>query len=254
MKIGLVTGATSGIGREYAKALAAMGYNLVITGRRLEYIDEVKKELESSYKVEVEVILVDFGIKDDFMAFIDKISRLKIDFVVNNAGYGNEKDFLQMDFEDMEKMVEVHINAGMKIIRSLLPNMTEGTIINVSSLASYTPTSYNGLYGGTKSFINFFTESLYIRLRKDGFRVQLLLPSFTYTDFHKRQGIDVDNLKNKGFIRWMDAKEVVDYSIKSLNKKGCLCIPGRLNRILFFMFRFVSRRFYYKMIEKDKGL
>lgn len=254
MKRGLVTGATSGIGKEYARALAAMGYNLVITGRRREYIEEVKNELERLYKVEVEVVIVDFGMEEHFAEFLDKIRNMKIDFIVNNAGYGNDRDFLKMDFEDMEKMVDVHINAGMKIIRSLLPNMSRGTIVNVSSLASFTPTSYNSLYGGTKAFINFFTEALYIRLRKDGFRVQLLLPSFTYTDFHKRQGIPEEKLKNKAFIKWMDAREVVEYSIKSLNKKGCLCIPGRINRVLFFMFRFIPRSFYYKIIEKDKGL
>lgn len=252
MKKALITGASSGIGKEFAFCLGEMGYNLIITGRREKEIYAVKEEIEGKYGVEVEVFIIDFGHKNEFELFLEKIRKKEITFVINNAGYGHGKKFEELSYDEIAKMLDVHIMAGVRIIKNLLEEDSLQKIINVSSLASYLPTSYNGIYGGSKSFINFFTESLFIKLRKRGISVQLLLPSFTYTDFHSRQGIE--RPKSRGIIRWMEAGEVAKYSLKSIDKNSCLCIPGLINRILFKIFNFVPKKLYYKIAEKSREL
>lgn len=250
----LITGATSGIGREYAIQLAKKGYNLIITGRREKIIHELKSILEGEYGIEVEVVIADFSIEEDVERVVEAGKKIGIDMIINNAGFGNEASFFDNSYESIKGMIDVHILALTRLTRELIPVMNSGTVINVSSLASYLPTPYNNVYGGTKAYINVFTESLYLELREKGFKVQLLLPSFTYTQFHKRIGIDDSMRKNKGLIRWMKAGDVVSYSLNSLNKNKCLCIPGSLNRVLFQLFKIIPKNIYYNFVKNMKKL
>ncbi len=246
---GLITGATSGIGREYAYALGKKGYNLILTGRRKEVLEKIKDELENRYKVECHLVIGDFS-RVEIVEELIRIAKKKgIDMLINNVGFGNEYKFFQGEYAESEKMIDVHIKVMTRLTHDLVPTMKKGTIINVSSLASFLPTSYNNVYGGTKAYINIFTESLYLHLKKKGFKVQLLLPSFTYTQFHAKIGIKDSQRKNKGLIRWMEAREVVGYSLDSLEKNRCICIPGKLNRFLYKLFKLVPKSLYYYFVK-----
>lgn len=251
---GLITGATSGIGKEYAYALGKKGYDLILTGRRKEVLEEIKKDIEDRYKVEVYIHIGDFSRVEVVEELIKIVKEKDLDILINNVGFGNSHKFFEGTYEESEKMIDVHVKVMTRLIYELVPLMNKGKIINVSSLASFLPTSYNNVYGGTKAYINIFTESLYLHLKKDGFRVQLLLPSFTYTEFHAKLGMEDSARKNKGLIRWMEVKEVVNYSLDCLEKDRCLCIPGRLNRLLYSLFKFIPKNLYYYFVKNMNEL
>jgi len=253
MKNALITGATSGIGASFAKKLGKEGYNLYITGRRIEVIDKLAYDLRRKYNIKVIVILADFTIPQEVDNLLKKIERIPFDFLINNVGFGHEKKFFDDTYEKQYEMIEAHINSFCKITYLVSRNMRKnkkGSIINVSSLAGFAPTSFNHLYSSTKSFITTFTESLHLELSPLGIRVQVLCPGFTRSDFHKSLNIKEETFKNKGLVRWMDPDKVAELSLKSLNKKGGLYIPGLSNKILYIIVKILPRKLYYSLSRK----
>lgn len=253
MKCALITGGTSGIGAAYARALAKKGYNIMITGRRQEVIEKTAEEIRKSFKVDVEVILADFTQKADVDKLVERVKGENIEFLVNNVGFGNKRVFLEDTYEDQRKMLDVQIDTMCRITHLVAGRMKtsgRGNIINVSSLAAFTPASFNHLYSASKSFIVTFSEALHIDLMDDGIEVQVLCPGFTKTDFHRDMNIEEKTFENRGLIRWMDATKVVEISLKELEKRGGICIPGTCNKILYLILKFLPRRVYYKVAKR----
>ena len=255
MKNALITGATSGIGASFARKLGKEKYNLYITGRRVEIIEKLACDLREKYNIEVTVILVDFTIPKEVDCLLKKIKMVPFDFLINNVGFGHEKKFFDDTYKKQNEMIEAHIISFCKITHLVSKNMINnrrGNIINVSSLAGFSPASFNHLYSATKSFIITFTESLYLELSPLGIRVQVLCPGFTRSDFHKSLNIKEKTFKNKGLIRWMEADKVTTLSLKSLNKQGGLYIPGLSNKILYILIKTLPKRLYYFLAKKMK--
>ena len=253
MKNALITGATSGIGASFARKLGKGGYNLYITGRRIEVIEKLAYDIRKKYHVKVIVILADFTIPQEVDNLLKKIETVPFDFLINNVGFGHEKKFFDDTYEKQYEMIEAHINSFCKITYLVSRNMRKnknGNIINVSSLAGFAPTSFNHLYSSTKSFITTFTESLHLELSSLGIRVQALCPGFTRSDFHKSLNIKEETFKNRGLVRWMDSDRVTELSLKSLNKKGGLYIPGWSNKILYMIVKILPRKLYYSIARK----
>ena len=253
MKNALITGATSGIGASFARKLAGEGYNLYITGRRVEIIEKLASDLRENYHIKVIVILADFTTPEEVDNLLKKIKTVYFDFLINNVGFGHEKKFFDDTYDKQYEMIEAHINSFCKITHLVSRNMRKnksGNIINVSSLASFTPTSFNHLYSSTKSFVTTFTESLHLELSPLGIRVQVLCPGFTRSDFHKSLNIKKETFKNKGLVRWMDSDKVTELSLKSLNKKGGIYIPGFFNKILYIIVKIIPRKLYYSLTRK----
>jgi len=250
----LITGATSGIGAEYARRLASDGYNLIITGRREAKIRALADELSNAYGSDVEVILVELS---DFAQVDDLIENIKdqdIHLLVNNAGFGTIKFFSNEPFELYEKMIHVHILAHMKIIYAILPQMIEngkGTIINISSAGAFLPSPKTVVYSGTKAFLVAFTESLHMELEGTGVQVQVVCPGLTKTDMHVRLGIPEDRIINWGLFQWISPQEVVECSLRCLKKKKVLCLPGRLNKMQVFMRRLVPESLFFKTTSRS---
>ena len=249
----LITGATSGIGAEYARRLAAGGYNLIITGRREAKIKTLAEELTQAYNCKVEVFLVelsDFTQVDDF---IESIKDRDIHLLVNNAGFGTTKFFSHEPFELYEKMIRAHILAHMKIVYAILPEMIKkraGTIINVSSAGAFLPSPKTAVYSGTKAFLVAFTESLHMELEGTGIHVQVVCPGLTKTDMHVRLGIPEDRVVDWGPFQWISPQEVVECSLRCLKKKKVLCLPGRLNKMQIFTRRLVPESLYFKTTSR----
>lgn len=251
----LITGATSGIGAAYAKALAQKGYNLLLTGRRKEKLMELADRLKTEYSIKIEVLLADFTNEEDLKKVIDRISKCEnLEYVINNAGYGHGKSFSTDTYENQQKMLQVHIHAAAHIVHSAVPilkKQKKGFIINVSSLASFTPFGNAALYCSTKAFLNMFSECLSRELKIYNIKVQALCPGFTRTNFHNKLGMDSSKLKNNGLIRWMHADEVVRQSLQALSKEKVIVIPGISNVILYYLVKLLPKRIYNHVTQKD---
>jgi short-subunit dehydrogenase len=252
-KTALITGATSGIGAEYARRLASYGYDLIVTGRRSEKIHALANELSQSNGSDVEVYIVELSDSVQVDDLIGKIKDRKIDLLVNNAGFGTTGLFHQEPFDHYENMVAVHILAHMKIIYAILPKMIEkgsGAIINVSSSGAFLPSPKTVTYSGTKAFLVAFTESLHLELEGTGVQVQVVCPGLTKTDMHTRLGIPEEDTADWGPFKWISPREVVECSMRCLKKKRVLCLPGRLNGMQVFMRRLVPESLYYKVTSR----
>lgn len=248
----VVTGATSGIGRAFAEKFAEQGYDLLITGRREKLIKKFGDELEKKYGIKTTVVIADFSNHVQFSELLVAIDGLDfIGALVNNVGFGNQKNFLEDSFENQERMLKVHINSMASLTHTALKKMGRGSyIINVSSMAAFTPAGFNHFYSASKAFVNSFSESLYVSLKGKGIRVQALCPGFTRTDFHNKLGMEDEKLVNRGLIRWMKPEEVVKKSLRAMERGKVVYIPGFLNQILYIILRFIPKRIYYKMAEK----
>jgi hypothetical protein len=266
----LVTGATSGIGRSFAVALAAQGCNLLLTGRREERLARLSTDIAAEHDVEVEYRIVELTDREAMLALVAEVAALdSVAVLVNNAGFGRSSTFHEDDVDAEAGMVTVHIETTLRLTHAVIPQMKargRGRIINVSSLASYLPLPRGAVYASTKAWMVRFSESLALELAPHGIRCQALLPGFTRTDFHRDpQYGDLDR-RNRGLIRWMAPDDVVRTSLTEI-ERSCrgrsraasrlrrteaprvICVPGGANRVLALVARNLPRRLLYRMIS-----
>lgn len=232
MEYALITGATSGIGKEFAFALGKKGINLILTGRRKDNLEEIRKNLENRYRILVQIVIGEFSDLKVIDEVLNITKEKKIRYLINNVGYGNKFKFFEETFEENLKMVNVHIESFLKITYFLAPTMTNGYIINVSSLASFLPTKYNHMYVSTKIFINNFSRCLSYELKNKNIKVKCICPGFVETDFHR--GMQV-SFKSK--YTFMKPKKVVNYTMKNLENGKVILIPGVLNKMVYLFFK-----------------
>lgn len=250
-----ITGATSGIGAAFAEALGNGGLDLVITGRRRDKIEAVAAEIRGEYGVGVEVILAELSDDGHLASLVEKIGTIRnLAMVVNNAGAGLTAScsFCEQDLAVCETMLRVHTLAVTRLTYAALPVMIangNGAIINVSSLSGFHPAPGNAMYAGTKAFIRFFTESIHLELGGTGVKVQALCPGFTRTDFHSRMGMDPEKVyKDKGLLKAMTAQDVVEASLRYLERDKPICIPGLNYQLACFLMRVLLRGSLYRMV------
>jgi len=251
--IALITGATSGIGAEYARRLAAEGYDLIITGRRETKIKALAEELSNSFGSAVDVILVELSNSSEVDNLIESIKDRDIHLLVNNAGFGSTRSFSEELLELQEKMIYVHILAHMKILYAILPGMIKkrkGIIINVSSSGAFLPSPKTAVYSGTKAFLVAFTESLHMEQEGTGIQVQVVCPGPTKTDMPVHLGIPEERIIDWGPFQWISTQEVVACSLRCLKKKKVLCLPGRTNKLQIFMRHFIPESLYFKTTNR----
>jgi short-subunit dehydrogenase len=250
----LITGATSGIGAAFAQHFAQNGYDLILTGHPDEKSSFYIKDLIEKYRINVEFIYADFSSDSDVAKVESIIKSRDIDILINNAGFGLGKLFWHNNIQDLEKMIKVHILAPVRFIYAALPNMIKklkGTIISLSSLASFLPIPHDSLYSATKLFHNSLMESLHISLREMGIKIQVLCPGFVRTNFHNKLNIKEDELKNRGILKWMLPEEVVRVSIKNLDKKNnVVVIPGSYNKIIRIIYLMMPKRVFYNLASR----
>jgi uncharacterized protein len=186
----LITGASSGLGAEFARQLAPHAQALVLVARRLERLDALKGELEGAYKnLRVHVYGADLGSEDQRVAFVNWLpsQNLNIDFLINNAGLGDRGPFESSDWNRIRAILDVDISALTHLIHLLLPSMTlagRAAILNVSSIAGFLPLPNTAVYAAAKAYVTSLSESLAIELRPRGITVTALCPGPIATEFH----------------------------------------------------------------------
>jgi len=248
----VITGATSGIGAAYAKKFAEKGYDLIITGRRQEKIEALANEVRNSQNVQVEVVLAELSEKEGVHKVIEKMQGKKVDILVNNAGFGDKNLFQDCHLDVAMQMAKVNVLAPMELIRTVLPGMIErkcGTIINISSSSVYLVVSKNSVYSGVKAFLKTFTEALHMDLMGTNVKVMTVCPGLTHTDFHEKMGIDKSKQTDRGLLSWMSCEEVVNSSLKDLEKGKVICIPGMKNKLLIRLLNLLPKKIYDKMMD-----
>jgi short-subunit dehydrogenase len=184
----LITGASSGIGREFARQLAARGTRLVLVARRTDRLDALAAELRTAHGVQVETIAADLAQPAPGEALRAEVRRRGIDItsVINNAGFSVWATFHESDPARLREMVAVDVTAVMDISRAFIPELRErgdGYLLNVTSLAAYMPVPMQGAYSAAKAFVLSFTEALWAESRGTGTRVLAYAPGVTATEF-----------------------------------------------------------------------
>lgn len=233
----LVTGASAGIGAEFARQLAAHGCDLVLTARRKDRLLALASELRAQHGIDVQVIaddLADPAAPDRIAAAATHDGRA-IDVLINNAGYGVPGRYDKVDWVTHAQFMQVLVAAPLHLCHLLLPAMRQrgyGRIVNVASLAGLVPaTPGNTLYGPAKAFLMRVSQALAMENRAHGINVCALCPGFTYSEFH-----DVSQARGlvsrlPGFM-WSEAHDVVRQGIDAVERGRVVCVPGRVNRAI----------------------
>ncbi len=222
--LAVVTGASSGIGEVFARKLASRGYDLLLVARRKERLEKLASELGHS-----EAIVADLTVERDLTAVESRLTAEdRLEFLVNNAGFGTLGLFHEADIEQQDRMHRLHVLATMRLMHAALRGMVQrrrGNVINVSSVAAFFHNPANAGYGATKAWINSLTEGVYVELQSIGspVRVQALCPGFTHTEFHDVLGIDRRLIPDS---LWTSAEEVVTTSLRALESNRLIVIPG----------------------------
>lgn len=231
----LITGASSGIGAEFARQLAAAGYNLLLTARREEKLAALAAGLEAAHPITAEVFTADLTDPADIARLEARLAALNPVVLVNNAGFGTTGGLMASDLAQQTGMISVHAAAPMRLCRAALPGMSArggGVIINVSSISAFFPSAGDVNYPATKAYLNTFSQALQAEVADSGIIVQALCPGFTVTGFHDTSLMDGFDRDNVPAALWMSAEEVVRTSLHSLNPNHVICIPGRRYQLL----------------------
>ncbi|RJP66271.1 MAG: SDR family oxidoreductase [Candidatus Abyssobacteria bacterium SURF_17] len=232
----LITGASSGIGAAYARALAAQGKNLILVARRKERLAILAEELHRNHAVVAEVLVADLTKSADIERVEKRIREIEfLDMLINNAGFGTFGNFSEIDIAGQMDMIHVHIVASVRLCWAALPGMIargNGVIINVSSMGAFIPMQGNVTYGATKAFLITFSEALQRELMGTGVRIQALCPGFTRTEFHDTSEYEKLDRSLIPRFMWTSADDIVAASLRSLKTGKVTYIPGLRNRLL----------------------
>lgn len=237
--LALITGASSGIGAAYAQHLAAAGYDLIITARRQELLENLGQELSTRYSARVESITADLTTEAGISRLEQRIAALpRLDMLINNAGFGVAANFIDLPIQHHLDMVSVHVSAPMRLIQAALPHMLQqnkGAIINVASVAAFLPLPLSTSYSGTKGFLVNFSRALQMELAGTAIKVQALCPGFTRTGFHHTPEYEAHPTKSRipNFM-WGSSEKVVACSLRGLGHGDVVLIPTLLDRLIVF--------------------
>ncbi len=237
VRTALVTGASSGIGHAYARALAAQGFNVMLVARRQERLEELAEKIRQKNGVVAEVLVADLSTNMGIARVEERISeRGDIDFLVNNAGYDEPGSFPKIPIEKTLGLINCLMLASVRLSRAALPGMLArrcGAIVNVSSIGAFGPKPRDSTYVASKAYINLFSESLSIELAGSGIHVQALCPGFTLTEFHDAPLYAQYHVKERipGWL-WMTPEAVVEKSLQALGEDRRVCIPGLKNQLI----------------------
>ncbi len=232
MKAALITGASSGIGEEFARRLAARGHNLVVVARNEEKLHSLCDELMLEHKITAHYTVLDLSEHGSDERLFEETERggFEIDWLINNAGFGSGGYFNDLDIERELKMIDLNVRALVALTHRYLRKMRdrgEGTIINVSSTAAFQPMPFRATYAATKAFVSSFTEAIAEENRPFGIRVMALCPGSTATNFFAASGNE-PTMKSTG---QQTVGEVVETALSAIEKGRAKVVSGWVNYV-----------------------
>ena len=237
-KLAAITGASEGLGKEFARQLAAEGYNLLVIARRGPLLDELKADLEAKYNVQVEPLVCDLSKPDELKQIEERLEKEEtLEVLVNNAGFGlGTPSFPNVDPDTEESMIRLHVIATMRLSRAALVPMCKnkkGYVINLSSVAAFLSAPGSVEYAATKAYVLSFSKSLQCDVQRYGVRVQALCPGFTHTGFHATEAMkDFPKDATPKWL-WLSAEYVVRTSLKSIRRTNrVVCVPSLRYKII----------------------
>ena len=237
-KAALITGASAGLGVEFARQLSKRGHRLVLVARRKERLEELANELGNARAVALDLSKANAAAK--LMADVAAAGE-EIEILVNNAGFGLIGRFAELDAKRERQMIDLNVGTLTDLCRAVAPQMIKrksGGIINVASTAAFQPGPKMAVYFASKAFVLSFTEALHEELKPQGVHVTCLCPGPTRTEFGEVAGFNGNGMFDRVA---MESPEVVEAGLKGLDKNHAVVVPGLLNKITAASTRFAPR-------------
>lgn len=244
----LITGASGGIGEEFAVRLADRQANLVLVARRLDKLQELRTRLLATHpKLTIEVLAADLSVPGSAAELAEQVSGHHIDILINNAGVGSHGQLAEQSPEELAAQIQLNCGSLVDLTTRFLPAMLQarrGVVINVASTAAFQPIPTMAVYGATKAFVLSFTEAVWQETRASGVRVLALCPGATETEFFARTG---EQFMTSGRET---PQQVVATALAAVEKSGPTVISGLRNKLLAPGYRFVPRRLMPRVAQQ----
>ena len=243
----LITGASSGLGADFAKELSKEGYDLILVARSKEKLEKIAKELKSNVEIEV----MDLSVKENVYKLYSKYKG-KVDLLINNAGFGAFGKFVDSDLDNELNMIDLNIVTYHILTKLFLQDFVKkdkGQILNVASSAAFEPGPLMSTYYATKSYVYNLSMGIYEELRRDksNVKINILCPGPVDTGFNERAHV-------KFRVKSLQSKDVVKYTLKCMKKNKLIIIPGFTIKLGVFANRLFSRKFIVKCTYKIQKL
>lgn len=254
-KTALITGASNGIGYELSKLFAADGYHLVLVARNASKMEALAQELRRQHGITVTVLAKDLsvaGAANEIYQAVDA-QKIKIDVLVNNAGFGIGELLASTQSQDVLQMLYLNVVSLTVLTHLFLPGMLRrgsGRILNVGSTGSFSPVASMAVYGATKAYVLSFSEALSEELHGTGVSVTALCPGVTVTGFQARAGLGETLLHRVG---QMSAKDVARIGYQAMQHGKAVVVPGVFNRLMVESIRFTPRAIVRRMTHRLMG-
>jgi len=238
----LITGASAGLGAEFARAYAARGDDLILVARRVERLEELAKELTAKHGVRAEVIAADLAATDAAATLIAEIDRraLAVNLLINNAGFGARGAFVALDAAMQTRMIDLNCRTLVALCHAVLPGMIarrSGGILNIASTAAFQPGPWMAVYYASKAFVLSFSEALHEEVKAQGVRVATLCPGATKTEFG-----DVADMTSSTLFKFAgEPRQVMRDGMHALDGNRAVKVSGLANAVLAGSIRFTPR-------------
>lgn len=241
IKSAVINGGASGIGRSYAKHLAARGANIVLVDKKQEEMVALADQLALEHGVDVATTQADLSQPVEQIEVAKRSGAIEdLDLLVNSAGFGAPVAFHELDPQVHINMLNVHVASTIRCCRAAILGMLarkRGNIINISSQMSFLFAGENSTYGSTRVFVDTFTRNLNEAYARRGLNFQVLCPAYTKTDFHNSRYYGKEAIEKVPIFYWNDADYVTEYSLTQLPKKRLVCVPGFNHKVMYFVLK-----------------
>lgn len=251
----LVTGASTGLGKEFCELFAKDNINLVIVARNKEKLNELASSLKEIFKIQIEVCSYDLSIQDNVEEVVQYLTNknIQIDYLVNNAGMGVYGNFAETPWKEEYQMMELNMVTLTHLMKKFIPLMVKnrkGKILNVASTAAFQPGPLMSVYFASKAFVLSLSEALNEELKNTGVTITTLCPGPTETDFFKSAKMDSLKFADSKSKLMMTSREVAEIGYKSLMSSERVVVAGILNKITAFSTRFLPRPLLAKIAQQ----
>ncbi|HSZ73079.1 MAG TPA: SDR family oxidoreductase [Cytophagaceae bacterium] len=249
----LITGASFGLGSDFAQLFAADKYELILVARSLDRLITLQKELQDKYKVTVHVLACDLAKGNAAYTLKEELDKKgwKVDVLINNAGFGDFGLFHELDAVRQQQMIELNVTTLTMLTRLLLPEMIknkQGKILNVASTAAFQPGPLMAVYFATKAYVLSFSAALANELKGTGVTVTTLCPGATATHFVQHANLSDSKLFKR--MKPASSMDVARFGVRALDKGKVVAVHGWLNRMMSWSVHFFPITWQTTLVHK----